>query len=50
MVNMEELEKQVILMGDIQEIENVQESHGYYFDTRNYEAVLDLFSDEAGSA
>ena len=49
-MNLEELEKQVILMEDIQEIENLQKRYGYYFDTQNYEAVLDLFSEDAESA
>jgi len=50
MMNLEDLEKQVIRMEDIQEIENLQRRYGYYFDTRNFQAVVDLFSDNADSA
>jgi hypothetical protein len=49
-VNIAELEKQVILMEDIQEIENLQRRYGYYFDTCNFQAIVDLFSDSADSA
>jgi hypothetical protein len=50
MMNLEDLEKRVIRMEDIQEIENLQRRYGYYFDTRNFQAVVDLFSDSADSA
>jgi hypothetical protein len=48
-VNVEELEKHVILMEDIQEIEDLQKRYGYYFDTQKYQEVVDLFSDDAES-
>jgi hypothetical protein len=44
-----ELKKQVILMEDIQEIENLQKIYGYYFEIGNYQGVVDLFSEDAES-
>lgn len=49
-MNLEELERQVILQEDIQEIENLQRIYAYYFDAQNARAVVDLFSDNARSA
>ena len=49
-MNLEELEKQVILMEDIQEIENLQRIYAYYFDSHQWQKVVDLFSDNAESA
>jgi hypothetical protein len=48
-VNIIDLEKQVILMEDIQEIENLQKRYGYYFEIGNYQGVVDLFSEDAES-
>jgi len=48
-VNIIELEKQVILMEDIQEIENLQKIYGYYFEIGNYQGVVDLFSEDTES-
>lgn len=48
-MNLEELEKQVILMEDIQEIENLQRIYAYYFDLQRWQDILDLFSDNAES-
>jgi hypothetical protein len=49
-MNLEELEKHVILMEDIQEIENLQRIYAYYFDSQQWAKVVDLFSDDAESA
>lgn len=49
-MNPEELEKQVTLMEDIQEVENLQRMYAYYFDAQQSQAVVDLFSDNAKSA
>ena len=46
---LEKLEKQVTLMEDIQAIENLQKMYGYYFDTAQYQAVIDLFSENTES-
>ena len=43
---LDELEKRVTLMEDIQAIENLQKMYGYYFDTGMYQEVIDLFSEE----
>jgi len=48
-MNLEELEKQVTLLEDIQEIENLQRMYGYYFDTARYQEVIDLFSENTES-
>jgi hypothetical protein len=48
-MNLEELEKQVTLMEDIQEIENLQRMYGYYFDLQRWQDIVDLFSDNAES-
>ena len=41
-----ELEKQVTLMEDIQEIEDLQMKYAYYFETQRSEEIVDLFSEE----
>ena len=48
-MNLEELEKQVTLMEDIQAIENLQRMYGYYFDTRQVHQIVDLFSENTTS-
>ena len=48
-MNLEELEKQVILQEDIQEIENLQRTYAYYFESQNIQGILDLFSENAES-
>ena len=48
-MNIEELERQVILMEDMQEIENLQRIYGYYFDNQMYQEVIDLFSENTES-
>jgi hypothetical protein len=45
-MDLAELEKQVTLMEDIQEIEDLQMKYGYYFETQNSEDIVDLFSEE----
>ena len=44
-MNLEELEKQVTLMEDIQEIETLQRRYAYYFDSHQWQNIVDLFSD-----
>ena len=48
-MNLEELEKQVTLLEDIQEIEHLQKIYGYYFDTHNWTKIIDLFSENTES-
>ena len=48
-MNLDELEKQVQLQEDIQEIEHLQRTYGYYFDNNRWAEILDLFSDNAES-
>lgn len=48
-MNLAELEKQVTLLEDVQEIENLQKIYGYYFDTAMYREVIGLFSDNTES-
>ena len=48
-MNLEELEKQVTRLEDIQEIENLQKCYGYYFDNSMYQEVIDLFSENTES-
>jgi hypothetical protein len=45
-MNIEELEAQVTRLEDIQEIENLERIYGYYFDTRQMQNIVDLFSDD----
>jgi hypothetical protein len=44
-MTLEELEKQVTLQEDIQAIENLQKTYGYYFDSNMWSEIVDLFSD-----
>ena len=44
-MDLDALEKQVTLMEDIQAIENLQRSYGYYFDTGQVHQIVDLFSE-----
>jgi hypothetical protein len=44
-----ELEKQITLLEDIQEIEDLQRMYGYYFDNAMYAEVIDLFSENTES-
>ena len=44
-MDLETLEKQVALMEDIQAVENLQRIYGYYFDTRQFDKIVDLFSE-----
>jgi hypothetical protein len=48
-MNLEELEKQVTLLEDIEEIENLQKIYGYYFDNLMFNEIIDLFSDNTES-
>ncbi len=48
-MTLEELEKQVQLAEDIQEIEHLQKMYGYYFDTQQWQKIVDLFSDDTES-
>jgi len=48
-MSLEELEKQVQLQEDIQEIEHLQRTYGYYFDNNMWAEIVDLFSDNAES-
>ena len=48
-MTLEELEKQVQLQEDIQEIENLQRTYSYYFESQNLKGIIDLFSDDAES-
>lgn len=44
-MDLEAMEKQVVMMEDIQAVENLQRTYGYYFDTRQFEKIVDLFSE-----
>lgn len=44
-----QLEKQVTLLEDIQQIEDLQKVYGYYFDNQMFAEVIDLFSESAES-
>lgn len=48
-MTLEELEKEVTRLEDIQEIENLERIYGYYFDTRQMDKIVDLFSDNTES-
>jgi len=48
-MNLEELEKQVVRLEDIQEIRNLEKLYGYYFDNQMYAEVIDLFSENTES-
>jgi hypothetical protein len=45
MNDLQELEKRVTLMEDIQEIENLQRKYGYYFEQQRLNDIVDLFSE-----
>ena len=48
-MTLEELEKEVTRLEDIQAIEDLERIYGYYFDTQQMEKVVDLFSENAVS-
>lgn len=48
-MTLEELEREITRLEDIQEIENLQQIYGYYMDTHHRQEVVDLFSDETES-
>jgi hypothetical protein len=48
-MTLEELEKEVTRLEDIQAIEDLERIYGYYFDTRRLKEVVDLFSEDAES-
>ncbi|MBN1177229.1 MAG: nuclear transport factor 2 family protein [Dehalococcoidales bacterium] len=48
-MDLEELEEQVQLAEDIQEIEHLQKTYSYYFESQNLQGIIDLFSDDAES-
>ena len=48
-MDLESMEKQVTLLEDIQEIENLQKMYGYYFDNSMYAEIVDLFSENTES-
>ncbi len=45
-MTLEELEKEVIRLEDIQAIEDLQQKYGYYMDMHMRDNVVDLFSDD----
>ena len=49
-MNLDELEKEVIRLEDIQAIEDLQQMYGYYMDSHHREGVIDLFSDSFESS
>jgi hypothetical protein len=48
-MNLEELEKEIIRLEDIQEIEDLQKKYGYYMDSHHRQEVVDLFSENTES-
>lgn len=48
-MNLEELEKEITRLEDIQAIEDLQMKYGYYMDSHNRSEVYDLYSDETES-
>ena len=44
-MNLDELEKEVIRLEDIQAIEDLQQMYGYYMDSHHRQEVINLFSD-----
>lgn len=48
-MNIEQLEKEIIRLEDLQAIEDLHRSYGYYMDSHHREEVFDLFSDETES-
>lgn len=45
-MNLEEVEAQITLLEDIQAITDLQRKYGYYFETHNWEKIIDLFSEK----
>lgn len=48
-INLAELEKQVTRLEDVQAIEDLERIYGYYFDTRQMDKIIDLFSENTES-
>ena len=48
-MTLEELEKKVIRLEDIQAIEDLQKKYGYYMDSHHREEVASLFSEDTES-
>jgi hypothetical protein len=48
-MNLQELEAQVTHLEDVHEIENLERIYGFYFDSRQMNKILDLFSENAES-
>jgi hypothetical protein len=48
-MNLEELEKEVTRLEDIQEIEDLQQKYGYYMDTGHRQEIVELFSENTES-
>lgn len=48
-MNLQELEKHITLLEDIQAIEDLQKTYGYYMDTHQREQIVTLWSDDADS-
>jgi hypothetical protein len=48
-MDLEELEREVTRLEDLQAIEDLQQMYGYYMDSHHREEVVDLFSDETES-
>ncbi len=46
---LEKLDREVTLLEDIQEIENLQKMYGYFFDNQMFQEVIDLFSENTDS-
>ena len=44
-MNLDELEREVIRLEDIQAIEDLQQMYGYYMDSHHRQEVIGLFSD-----
>ena len=48
-MNLDELEREVIRLEDIQAIEDMQRKYGFYMDAHHREEVADLFSEDTES-
>ena len=48
-MNLQELEAQVTHLEDVHEIENLERIYGFYFDSKQTNKILDLFSENAES-
>lgn len=48
-MDLQELEREVTRLEDLQEIEDLQQKYGYYMDSHHREEVVDLFSDNTES-